>query len=85
MPRVIAEIVRTAPLSPAKVAFAWRLAVGPAVERNTAIHLDQGALIVEAVTPQWADEVRRSARIILRRMRLMLDAETIKRLDVRSR
>ena len=85
MPRVVAEIVRAAPLSPAKVAFAWRLAVGPAVERNTTIHLDHGVLIVEAATPQWANEVRRSAGVIVGRMRSLLAADTVQRLEVRSR
>ena len=84
MPRVVADIVRAAPLSPAKVAFAWRFAVGPAVDRNTTILLDQGTLIVVAATQQWAEEVRRSVRVIFRRMQSMLGAETIARLDVRS-
>jgi Dna[CI] antecedent, DciA len=85
MPRVVADIVRAAPLSPAKVAFAWRLAVGPAVDRNTTIHLDQGTLIVEAATQQWAEEVRRSVRVIVGRMRSMLGTEALARLDVRIR
>ena len=85
MPSVVAEIVRAAPLSPAKVAFAWRLAVGPTVDRNTTIHWDQNTLFVEAATPQWAEEVRRSTRVIIGRMRSLLDEETVKRLDVKSR
>jgi len=83
MPRVVADIVRAAPLSPAKVAFAWRLAVGPAVDRNTTIQLDQGTLIVEATTPQWADEVRRSTHLIVGRLRSMLGGEALARFDVK--
>ena len=29
MPAVVAEVIRKAPLTDEKVAFAWRLAVGP--------------------------------------------------------
>src|SRR5262245_21869154 len=85
MPSVVAEIVRAAPLSPAKVAFAWRLAVGPTVDRNTTIRLDQGTLRVEAATPQWAEEVRRSTRVIIGRMRSMLGTDALARIEVRVR
>ena len=85
MPSVVAEIVRAAPLSPAKVAFAWRLAVGPTVDRNTTIQLDQGTLLVEAATPQWAEEVKRSTRVITGRLRSMLGNEALAKLNVRVR
>ena len=34
MPAVVAEVIRKAPLTDEKVAFAWRLAVGPAVAQG---------------------------------------------------
>jgi hypothetical protein len=36
IPGVVAEVVRKAPLTDEKVAFAWRLAVGAAVAKATA-------------------------------------------------
>lgn len=85
MPRVVTEIVRKAPLSPGKVAFAWTMAVGPAVERNTAIHLEHGLLIIDAASKQWADEVRRSSRVIMARLKAMLGDEAVTRIEVRVR
>jgi len=35
----VARLVRPAPLSPAKLAFAWRATVGPAVSRATRVRL----------------------------------------------
>ena len=61
VPGALAELLRGAPLSPGKVTFAWRAAVGPAVERETAVRLEGTTLIVDAATRQWAQEVRRSS------------------------
>lgn len=85
MPRAVAELIRTAPLSPGKADFAWRFAVGPAVQRNTAIHLEAGLLIVDASSKQWADEVRRSIRVILARLHILLGEGAVTRIEVRIR
>ena len=39
MPAVVAEVIRKAPLTDEKVAFAWRLAVGPAIAKATTVRL----------------------------------------------
>lgn len=85
MPRAVAELVRASPMSPGKVDFAWRLAVGPAVQRNTAIRLEEGLLLVDAAGPQWADEIRRSSRVILARLQTMLGETAVSRVVVRER
>ena len=85
LPGAIAELLRGAPLSPGKVSFAWRAAVGPALERETSVRLEGGTLIVDAATRQWASEVRRSSGIILRRMHTLLGADAVKDLQVRER
>jgi Dna[CI] antecedent, DciA len=85
IPRVVADIVRRAPLSPSKIEFAWGMAVGPSVQRNTTIRLEGTQLVVESSTRQWADEVRRSSRVILARLRTMLGEATVSRLEIRSR
>ena len=48
LPGALAELLRAAPLSPGKVDFAWRAAVGPALERVTAVRLEGTTLIVDA-------------------------------------
>lgn len=85
MPRALADIVRRAPLSPGKVACAWLLAVGPAVQRNTNIHLEADLLLVDALGRAWADEVRRSSSVILARMQALLGHGSVARLEVRER
>ena len=85
MPRAVAELIRAAPLSPGKADFAWRFAVGPAVHRNTAVHLESGLLIVDASSKPWADEVRRSTRVILARLQVLLGEGAVTRLEVRTR
>jgi hypothetical protein len=44
MPAVVAEVIRKAPLTGEKVSFAWRLAVGPAVDKATAVRLSVGLI-----------------------------------------
>ncbi len=82
LPSVVAEIIRKAPLSPEKVEFAWRAAVGPAVARVTKVRLDQDRVLhVTASEPHWQGEVRRSSALILARLERMLGPGTVARLD----
>jgi predicted nucleic acid-binding Zn ribbon protein len=70
---VIAQAVRPAPLTAEKVAFAWRLAVGPAVAKATSVRFeDDGVLHVTAADQHWQREVRRSAPIIQSRLQAVL-------------
>lgn len=85
IPRVLVDVVRRAPLSPGKVEFAWGMAVGPAVQRNTEIRLDGGLLLIDAASRQWADEVRRSSRVIVARLQAYLGDTAITRIEVRHR
>jgi predicted nucleic acid-binding Zn ribbon protein len=83
IPAVLAEVLSKAPLSPEKVEFAWRAAVGPAVARVTRVSLDQaGVLHVVATEPHWLAEVRRSATLILARLETMLGANVVKYIQV---
>jgi hypothetical protein len=85
IPGAVAELLRQAPLSPGKVAFAWRAAVGASLERVTAVRLEGRVLIVDAHTIQWAREVTRSSRIILRRLQTLLGEDSVDQIAVRSR
>jgi hypothetical protein len=84
MPTAVAELMRGAPLSPGKVEFAWSIAVGPSLQRVTAIRLEEGVLVVETASAQWSAEVRRSAPVILARLQNFLGAATVTRIDVRA-
>jgi Dna[CI] antecedent DciA-like protein len=84
IPSAVAELMRNAPLSPGKVDFAWRMAVGPSLERATAVRLEQDVLIVETASAQWSAEVRRSTSVILARLQTFLGATAVKRVEVRA-
>ena len=83
IPKAIADLLRDSPLSPGKVEFAWKAAVGPAMERGTAVRFDGRVLLVEARTSAWAREVSRSSRTILKRMETLLGPNVIQELKVR--
>ena len=83
LPGALTELLKDQPLSPGKVAFAWRVAVGPGVERVTAVRLESGVLIVEAASIEWAREITRSSRLILSRLRPLL-GDSVERIVVRQ-
>ena len=85
LPGAVSELLRNAPLSPGKVSFAWRAAVGPALERETSVRLEGGTLIVDAASRQWAREVRRSSSIILKRLQNFLGSDAVSEISVRER
>ncbi len=85
MPRALAPLVRAAPLTPGKVEFAWRLAVGPSLQRVTAVCLADGLLVVDADSRAWSDAVSRSSRVILARLQTLLGDQAVVRIEVRSR
>jgi len=84
MPGAVARLVRPAPLSPEKVLFAWRAAVGPAVARVTRVRF-AGLGVIEVVVDddRFGDELARSAPLVLRRLQELLGADTARRLDVK--
>ena len=83
LPGALAELLKGQPLSAGKVAFAWRAAVGPKVERVTAVRLDAGVLVVEAASSAWAREITRSSGLILTRLKTLL-GDSVERIVVRQ-
>ncbi len=83
VPGALADVLRGSPLSPGKARFAWGAAVGPALERVTAVQLDGHVLVVEATSAQWAREVTRLSGTILTRLQTLLGADAVSRLEVR--
>ena len=84
LPGALAELLRETPLSPGKVAFAWRAAVGPTIEQATEVKLERGILLVETTSPQWAREIRRSSSIMLGRLQSLLGKDTVTGIKIRE-
>ena len=82
MPAVVADVIRKAPLTDEKVAFAWRLAVGPAVDKATKVRLAaDGTLYVSADSQAWIDGVRQSVGLIRSRLAHFLGENAVKRIS----
>ena len=84
LPNVLAELLRGAPLSPGKVEFVWKTVVGAAVARATHVALENGVLLVDASSRQWAREVMRSSPVILRRLQSLLGDTAVTRISLRG-
>jgi len=82
MTGALASILRRAPLTPEKVAFSWRTAVGPAVDNVTAVELHDGVLYVRAKDAAWQREVERSAALIRSRLDGLLGDRVVRRIEV---
>jgi predicted nucleic acid-binding Zn ribbon protein len=83
VPQAIAELLRSTPMSPGKLEFAWKAVVGPAMDRGTFVRLEGRTLLVEAKTAAWAKEVSRSSRVILKRLQTLLGPAVVNELVVR--
>jgi predicted nucleic acid-binding Zn ribbon protein len=83
-PAVLAEIIRRQPTSPARTAFAWSVAVGPALARVTTVELRNHNIIVVARDVQWARELERARDTILPRLQLLLGRDTVKGLYINA-
>ena len=84
MPAALADIMRRAPLTDDKMAFAWRAAVGPAVHRVTTIELRQRVLHVCARDASWQREIERSAMVIRARLDALLGPGVVRAIEVRT-
>ena len=82
MPAALASVLRRAPLTSEKVAFAWRSAVGAAVDRASVVELRNGTLAVTVKSDVWRHEIERSSALIRARIDTVLGAGVVTRLDV---
>jgi predicted nucleic acid-binding Zn ribbon protein len=82
MPGALVELLRGSPISDGKVTFAWRAAVGPAIQRVTNVKLERRVLLVETASAQWSTEVKRGSPVILKRLQSLLGADMIERIEV---
>lgn len=85
VPDAVADIIRKAPLSAEKVAFAWRSVVGPAISQATSVSWDDdGVLRVKTKDAAWQREVERSAALIRSRLETLLGENVVRYIDVKS-
>ncbi|HEY3161727.1 MAG TPA: DciA family protein [Vicinamibacterales bacterium] len=82
LPHALAEILRRAPLSDGKVAFAWRSSVGPAIDRGTSVALQDGVLRVAVRDAAWGREVARSEALIRARLDSLLGRGVVRAIEV---
>jgi len=83
VPRVLTELLRQGPMSQGKLEIAWRAAVGDALSRVTTVRLQPGGCVeVLASDARWNHELKRSASVILTRLKGLLGDDKIARLLV---
>jgi Dna[CI] antecedent, DciA len=75
-------VLRRMPLTRDKVAFAWRIAVGPAVDRATTVDLRDSVLYVSAKDPAWHREIERSMPLIEKRLTSLLGDSAVRRIQL---
>ena len=85
MPTALAAVLRRAPLTPEKVAFSWRTAVGPAVDKVTSVELRGDVLYVRAREAAWEREIERSAGLIRARLDGLLGDRVVRRIEIARR
>jgi hypothetical protein len=73
-------------MSPGKLRLAWRIAVGPAMDRATSVALaDDACVEVTAADVAWRREVKRSQGEILTRLRHLVGEAALKKIRVVAR
>src|SRR5512143_4125002 len=86
VPSAVRRLLRQGEMSQGKLDFAWRSAVGPAIERATTVRLNEsGTVEVRAADAPWRRELRRSQAAILERLQDLLGCDTVKALRVVGR
>ncbi len=84
LPGALIEILREQPTTPAKVSFAWRTAVGPAVARASTVALEpDGTLVVTAGDARWRHEIGQSLPLVRSRLERLL-GDALRQIVVRS-
>ena len=79
---VLADVIRRQPPSAARTAFAWSVAVGPALARSTTATLSGTVLSVRARDPRWAREIERARETILKRMQQLLGPSNVLSIEI---
>ncbi|MBI1874789.1 MAG: DUF721 domain-containing protein [Acidobacteria bacterium] len=79
----LGSLLKAGPLSPGKLQFAWRLSVGPAIDRVSRVALGpDGSVVVMVSDPRWKKEIGRSRETIRQRLAELLGKDAVKRITV---
>jgi hypothetical protein len=70
------------PLTAAKVAFAWRIATGPAMARAGTPSWDGTILTISTTSDTWRREFERARPVVLRRLIHLLGPGAVKTIRV---
>lgn len=81
---VLGQILLRQPPSPARTAFAWQLAVGPALARATSVEMDGTTLRVRSADPRWLEEIERARPVIVVKLQQLLGPDTVTRITARA-
>lgn len=68
LPDAVSRVISQAPLTPEKVEFAWRHAVGPALSRVTTVALNGKVLRVTTEGPAWQREIEKATAMLRNRL-----------------
>jgi hypothetical protein len=79
----LAEMLERQPMSPGKLQFAWRAAVGPALARAATLDWHDGRVSVTMSSPEWTREIQRLKPVILERLRTLLGRDAVRRLEIK--
>jgi len=70
------------PTTPAKVAFAWRMAAGPALARAAEPAWRDGVLVVRPRTEAWRRELRRARPMLTSRLQQLVGSDVVKKIVI---
>ena len=80
---VLRHLLASQPTTPAKVAFAWRMAAGAALGRaGEPAWRNDGVLVVRASTDAWKKEMKRAAPMLLARLHELVGKDVVRRIVI---
>jgi hypothetical protein len=80
--RVLQDLLRGQPETPAKIEFAWRMAAGPALARATEVAWHDHVLVVRARSEAWQREATRARTIVMARLAALLGPGVVRAIRV---
>ena len=82
---VLADVLRRQPPSPARTAFAWSVAAGPAMARAASVEQKHGTLLVTPKDARWSREIERSRETLLQRVQQLLGRDQVTTITICER
>jgi predicted nucleic acid-binding Zn ribbon protein len=80
---VLRRLLASQPTTPAKVAFAWRMAAGSALGRAGDVSFrNDGVLVVRASTDAWRKEMQRATPMLLARVRELVGRDVVRKIVI---